>query len=98
LQLWQTLFIDGVSLLLRQSYKDRESEMFSIVREVLDLSAKNPPLTTGRLLDPLFGRDILRPRFLDQMDRYPVLLCPVSAGPAFRHGERSWNVDGKSVD
>jgi len=24
-------------------------------------------------------------------------LCPVSAGPAFRHGERSWTIDGKTV-
>jgi amidase len=50
------------------------------------------------LLDTLFGRDVLRATFLEQMDRYPILLCPVSAGPAFRHGERSWTIEGKSVE
>ena len=98
LQLWHVLFIDGVSFLLRQGYKDRESEMYEIVREILARSEKNPPFTVDRLLDTLFSRDVVRSRFLEQMDRYPILLCPVSAGPAFRHGERSWNIEGKTVE
>ena len=32
-----------------------------------------------------------------QMRDYPVLLCPVASIPAFRHGERSWQVEGKTV-
>jgi Asp-tRNA(Asn)/Glu-tRNA(Gln) amidotransferase A subunit family amidase len=98
LKLWHVLFIDGVAMLLRQGYAGRESEMFSIVREVLDYSENDPPLTTQRLLDTLFGRDVCRARFLEQMEQYPILLCPVSAGPAFRHGERSWTIDGKIVE
>ncbi|HVQ64656.1 MAG TPA: amidase family protein, partial [Terriglobia bacterium] len=98
LQLWHVLFIDGVSFLLRQGYKDRESEMYEIVREILAWSEKDPPLTMDRLLDTLFSRDTVRSRFLEQMDRYPILLCPVSAGPAFRHGERSWSIEGKTVE
>jgi amidase len=34
---------------------------------------------------------------LAEMRDYPVLLCPVAAVPAFRHGERSWDIDGKAV-
>jgi amidase len=90
--------VDGVSVLLRQSYKNREADMYSIVREVLDFSEKDPPLTMDILLNTLFGRDVLRSRFLDQMDRYPILLCPVASIPAFRHGERSWNIEGKTVE
>ena len=41
---------------------------------------------------------MLRARFLDQMERYPILLCPVFAVPAFRHGERSWTVEGQKVE
>jgi len=26
-----------------------------------------------------------------------VLLCPVAAIPAFRHGERSWTIEGRTV-
>lgn len=98
LRLWHVLFIDGVSMLLRQAYKDRESEMYSIVREIIGYSEKDPPVTAQRLLDTLFGRDVLRARFLEQMDRYPILLCPVSASPAFRHGERAWTIKGKSIE
>ena len=61
-------------------------------------AAKDPSLTAERLFETLFGRDILRSRFLNQMERYPILLCPVYAVPAFRHGERSWTVDGQTVE
>ena len=72
--------------------------MYSIVREIIDDARWDPPLTAERVFDTLFRRDILRTRFLDQMERYPILLCPVYAVPAFRHGERSWTVDGQTVE
>ena len=31
------------------------------------------------------------------MQRYPLLLCPVAPIPAFRHGEREWTVEGRTV-
>jgi Asp-tRNA(Asn)/Glu-tRNA(Gln) amidotransferase A subunit family amidase len=43
------------------------------------------------------ARDLLRTRIAEQMVDVPVLLCPVSAVPAFRHGERAWEVDGRTV-
>jgi Asp-tRNA(Asn)/Glu-tRNA(Gln) amidotransferase A subunit family amidase len=97
-QLWRVLFVDGAAMVLRQAYQDREADMYSIVREIIEAAAGDPPLTTERLLDTLFRRDILRTRFLDQMERYPILLCPVNAVPAFRHGERSWTVEGQKVE
>jgi Asp-tRNA(Asn)/Glu-tRNA(Gln) amidotransferase A subunit family amidase len=97
-ELWRVLFIDGVSMLLRQAYRDHEADMYTIVREIIEGSHADPPLTTERLLDTLFRRDILRMRFLNQMERYPILLCPVYAVPAFRHGERSWTVEGRTVE
>ena len=32
------------------------------------------------------------------MRKYPILLCPAAAIPAFRHGERSWTIEGKTVE
>jgi amidase len=32
------------------------------------------------------------------MREFPVLLCPVASIPAFRHGERAWNVEGQVVE
>jgi len=97
LRLWHALFIDGVAMVLRQAYKGREHDMHSIVREILCLSELDPPLTAESLLDVLFRRDIVRAKFLAQMERYPILVCPVSAIPAFRHGERSWTIDNTTV-
>jgi len=37
-------------------------------------------------------------KMLQEMDEYPVLLSPVCSIPAFRHGERRWIVEGKTVD
>jgi amidase len=34
---------------------------------------------------------------LAEMQPFPILLCPVCAVPAFRHGEREWSVDGQTV-
>jgi Asp-tRNA(Asn)/Glu-tRNA(Gln) amidotransferase A subunit family amidase len=98
LRLWRVLFIDGVAMLLRQGYSGRENDMYSIVREILGMSSKNPPLTLDTFLQTLFGRDVVRSKFLDQMDRYPILLCPVSSAPAFQHGERRWTIDSKTVE
>jgi amidase len=42
--------------------------------------------------------DLLRSKTLVEMKEYPVLLCPVASIPAFRHAERSWTIEGRSVD
>jgi len=31
------------------------------------------------------------------MREYPIMLCPPAAIPAFRHRERSWVVEGKTI-
>ena len=57
-----------------------------------------PPITATELLDAWAELDLLRAKTLEEMSEYPVLLCPVASIPALRHGERAWNVDGKSVE
>ncbi len=42
-------------------------------------------------------QDQLRFKFGQQVRNYPILLCPVAAVPAFRHGERQWSVAGELV-
>jgi len=50
------------------------------------------------LLDAWIQRDVIRMQVFAQMRDYPVLLCPGAAIPAFKHGERSWEIDGKTVE
>ncbi len=57
-----------------------------------------PPITATELLDAWAELDLLRAKTLAEMSKYPVLLCPVASVPAWRHGERTWVVDGREVD
>jgi Asp-tRNA(Asn)/Glu-tRNA(Gln) amidotransferase A subunit family amidase len=54
-------------------------------------------LTALRLITSWIDRDLARAALIREMETYRVLLCPVAAVPAFRHGERAWMVDGASV-
>jgi Asp-tRNA(Asn)/Glu-tRNA(Gln) amidotransferase A subunit family amidase len=56
------------------------------------------PLSANELLDTLLGRDVLRNAFLAKMEKFPILLCPVCAVPAFSHGEREWTVAGGKIE
>ncbi len=49
------------------------------------------------LLDMWIQRDIVRMQLFEQMREFPVLLCPVAAIPAFKHGERNWTIEGQTV-
>ena len=96
-QLWCRYFVVAGGMLLRPMFNGRESDLSPILRQFLQWSAAEPPLTGETMLDAWIQRDILRAKFLPQMDRYPILLCPAAAIPAFRHGERTWQVEGKTV-
>jgi len=96
-QLWWEYFVVAGGMLLKPMFKGRESDLSPILRQFLEWSAAQPPLTAETLLHAWIRRDELRARFLAQMQRYPILLCPAAAIPAFRHGERSWQIDGKTI-
>jgi amidase len=76
----------------------RESDLSPMYRAFRARVAAEPPLEARELLDTLLQRDALRSAFLSKMERYPILLCPVCAIPAFRHGEREWTVAGRLVE
>jgi Asp-tRNA(Asn)/Glu-tRNA(Gln) amidotransferase A subunit family amidase len=97
-QLWHKFFVVAGGMLLRPMFKGRESDLSPILQQFLESSGAEPELTGENLLHAWIERDELRARFLAQMQRYPILLCPAAAIPAFRHGERSWQIEGKSVN
>jgi Asp-tRNA(Asn)/Glu-tRNA(Gln) amidotransferase A subunit family amidase len=96
--LWKKFFVTAGGMLIRPMFHARERDVSPILRQFLDWSAAEPPLTGEGLLEAWIGRDALRARFLEQMRKYPILLCPAAAIPAFRHGERSWTIEGKTVE
>ena len=97
-QLWRKYFVVAGGMLLRPMFEGHESDISPILRQFLEMSAAEPPLTAGSLLDAWIRRDEVRAQFLAEMRQYPILLCPAAAIPAFRHGERRWRIDGKTVD
>ncbi len=96
--LWRKFFVTAGGMLIRPMFHGRERELSPVLQQFLEWSAAEPLLTGETLLEAWIGRDVLRARFLKQMRKYPILLCPVAAIPAFRHGERSWTIEDKIVD
>src|SRR5580698_4643024 len=97
-QLWWLFFGIAGGMLLRPMTQGREAGLSPILKQHLSRVAAEPSHTGQTLLDTWIMRDELRMQVFSQMREYPVLLCPVASVPAFRHGERSWNVDGKTVE
>jgi Asp-tRNA(Asn)/Glu-tRNA(Gln) amidotransferase A subunit family amidase len=96
--LWWKFFGVGGGMLLKPMTRGRESELSPLLKEFLQWSEREPAHTGETLLEAWIQRDQLRGQFLAQMRRLPILLCPVAAVPAFRHGERSWHVNGEVVN
>lgn len=93
---WQFFGIAG-GMLLGPMAKGREADLSPILKQFSRWVAAEPSHTAETLLDTWIKRDVLRIQVFSQMRQYPILLCPVAAIPAFRHGERSWNIDGQTV-
>ena len=89
-QLWWKYFVVAGGMLLRPMFDGRESDLSPILKQFLEWAAAQPAHTERTLLDAWIHRDALRAQFFAQMEHYPILLCPVAAVPAFRHGARSW--------
>ena len=95
--LWWKLFGTAGGMILGPLTKGHESELSPILKEFLNWVAAEPPHTGHTLLYTWLLRDELRNQLLAQTQVFPILLCPAAAIPAFRHGERVWKVEGKTV-
>jgi Asp-tRNA(Asn)/Glu-tRNA(Gln) amidotransferase A subunit family amidase len=97
-ELWWVFFGLAGGQVLGPMLEGHEAEMSPILREFMEIVNSSPPLTLSRLLNAWMERDWRKIRLLEQMREYPVLLCPVCSVPAFRHGERKWQIEGKQVE
>lgn len=97
-RLWWKFFVQCGAMFYAPAIRGREDELSPIFSEFLRIAEAQPPLTAAGLLDAWAELDLLRARTLAEMDAHPVLLCPVASMPAFRHGERSWMIEGRAVD
>ncbi len=96
-QLWWKFFVQCGAMFYEPDIRGRRDRLSPIFNEFLGFSESVPPLTTVELLNAWAELDLLRSRALAEMSRYPVLLCPVASVSAFRHGERTWTIEGREV-
>jgi Asp-tRNA(Asn)/Glu-tRNA(Gln) amidotransferase A subunit family amidase len=101
-RLWWEFFGRAGGMILEPMLRGHELELSPILREFFAWTKAAPaPLIASEpgesLLAAWLGRDAVREKILVQMRKYPVLICPTAAIPAFRHGEREWQVEGKTV-
>jgi Asp-tRNA(Asn)/Glu-tRNA(Gln) amidotransferase A subunit family amidase len=94
--LWDVFFAEVGMLVLGDAMAGAEREL-PILKAHLRRHPDRAPLSARALTDAWMTRDLTRVALAEQMGARRILLCPVAAVPAFRHGEREWPIDGRTV-
>lgn len=94
--LWTGLFARGGVSQLRSLYAGHEGEAGGMVRAILRKS-ESFVQSLDDYLNAWAERDRLRAELLAFMETTPLLLCPVGSAPAFAHGSRTVEVNGRSL-
>jgi len=92
------LFFVKCSVVFLQPMVDELGDRISpTLREYWAHAKPRPVPSFSELVLAWAARDQMRLTLLEQMKQFPILLTPVCSTPAFRHGERAWDVDGHRV-
>jgi len=86
LELWWFFFGPVIGDLIRHTTKGQEELLSPMLREYLAITAAEPAVTLESFMTACTHRDLARAEILRQMKDVPILLSPVSTGPAFAHG------------
>jgi amidase len=93
--LWDVFFGDAGEMLLTAAIGE-VAPTLPILAAMHRERGPRPPLTALGLTEAWAARDVLRGRFTRELQGR-VVVCPVTAMPAFVHGERQWTIDGRTV-
>jgi len=96
--LWWLFFVRCGAVFEEPLIRGHEDKLSPVFRDYLDRAHKAGPLTADEVLTGWAEADIIRGKLLEQMQEFPLLLCPVASVPAFRHDERSWMIEGQQVE
>jgi amidase len=97
-KLWDKFFMQCGAMFYAPTIRGKRDQLSPIFAEFLQIAASRRALTATGLLNAWAELDLLRARTLEELRDYPVLLCPVASVPAWRHGERTWTIDGQRVE
>ena len=96
-QIWWDFFGVAGGMILGPMLRGHDAELSPILKEFRGWAAATPAHTGDSLLAAWLGRDAVREKILLQMRKYPIVICPTASVPAFLHGEREWQIEGKTV-
>ena len=97
-KLWWTFFVQCGAMFYEPEVRRGRDKLSPIFREFLEIAERSGPLTATELLNAWAEMDLVRSQTLEEMREFPVLLCPVASMPAWKHGERSWIIDDRTVE
>jgi Asp-tRNA(Asn)/Glu-tRNA(Gln) amidotransferase A subunit family amidase len=92
-ELWYNIFCRFSGLAFEPLLSGHENDLTFLLSDLLRLQSREAPLSAKDVLFTQFERDVVREKFVRQMERHQILILPVSTGPAFRHGQMGWTHD-----
>ncbi len=95
--LWNFFFGELPARTMKDRIAGREAEAHWTCTEGLDRQLDRPPASAQQVVEAAGARDAIRRRLLEQMRRVPVILMPASSIVAFRHRERRFETETKSI-
>ncbi len=95
-KIWRLLFGTCLKSLIEGAVPSGY-RLHPLAYDAMASDAQEAETTYQDLLWAWVAQDQLRAELLKQMQRHPFLLGPVAALPAFRHGERTWSIEGQEV-
>jgi Asp-tRNA(Asn)/Glu-tRNA(Gln) amidotransferase A subunit family amidase len=90
IEVWWYFFGPVIADSIRKGAAGQEAELSPMLREYVELATAEMAITYDGFMSACAERDKLRWDIVRQMEDVRILLSPVSAGPAFRHGEGNW--------
>lgn len=90
IELWWFFFGPMIAHLFEPMVEGRESELSPMFHEYMSVASLKIAPTMDEFMAACVKRDIVRAKIIKQMRNVPILLSPVCAAPAFRHGEGNW--------
>jgi Asp-tRNA(Asn)/Glu-tRNA(Gln) amidotransferase A subunit family amidase len=90
LDLWWFFFGPVIANMFSHSITGHEDQISPMFREYLAYATSGEPISLDQFTKACAERDLLRADILRQMQDVPILISPVSTGPAFRHGQGNY--------
>jgi Asp-tRNA(Asn)/Glu-tRNA(Gln) amidotransferase A subunit family amidase len=90
IELWWFFFGPMIAQLFAPMVEGRMAELSPMFQEYMSVASLKVAPTVDEFMAACVKRDIVRAKIIRQMRDVPILLSPVCAAPAFRHGQGNW--------